>query len=46
VSLEGSRDPGWALAPEWVAERIVELLDAPGTWVVDELALHPLGQEV
>jgi short-subunit dehydrogenase len=42
---EGGRDPAWAMSPEWVAERIVELLEAPGTWVVDELALHPLGQE-
>lgn len=42
---EGSRDPAWSMSPEWVAERIVELLEAPGSWVVDELALHPLGQD-
>lgn len=42
---EGSRDPAWSMSPEWVAERIVELLEAPGAWVVDELALHPLGQD-
>jgi short-subunit dehydrogenase len=42
---EGSRDPAWSMSPEWVAEQIVALLEAPGTWVVDELALHPLGQD-
>jgi len=42
---EGSRDSARALSPDWVAERIVDLLEAPGAWVVDELALHPLGQD-
>lgn len=44
-SREGSRDPAWAMSPEWVARQIVDLLEAPGTWVVDELTLHPLGQD-
>jgi short-subunit dehydrogenase len=32
------------LTPEFVAGEIVRLLELPPDWVIDELAIHPLGQ--
>lgn len=44
-SQEGSREETWALRPEVLAERVVELLSLPKHVVVDELAIHPMQQD-
>ncbi|MFN7940162.1 MAG: SDR family oxidoreductase [Thermoanaerobaculia bacterium] len=41
---EGSHDDRETLTPEFVAGEIVRLLELPLDWVIDELAIHPLGQ--
>lgn len=43
-SEEGSRDAWWSLRPADLAALVVQLLDQPGSVVVDELTVHPLGQ--
>lgn len=43
-SEEGSRDAWWSLRPAELAALVVQLLDQPGSVVVDELTVHPLGQ--
>lgn len=40
-----SRDPQWALRPEVLAEVILGVLRQPDTVVLDEVAVHPLGQD-
>jgi short-subunit dehydrogenase len=42
---EGSRDEAWSLRPAALAALIVQLIEQPGTLVVDELTVHPLGQD-
>jgi NADP-dependent 3-hydroxy acid dehydrogenase YdfG len=42
---EGTHEAAVALAPAFVAEWMVRMLEAPEEWVVDDLTLHPLGQE-
>lgn len=42
---EGSRDESWSLRPAQLAELIVQLIEQPGTLLVDELTVHPLGQD-
>ena len=42
---EGSRDPAASLQPARLAELIVQLIEAPGSMLVDEASVHPLGQE-
>jgi len=42
---EGSRDPAASLQPAQLAELIVQLIEAPGSMLVDEVSVHPLGQE-
>jgi len=42
---EGSRDPSWSLHPADVAAVIETLLRQPPGLVLDEVTLHPLGQE-
>lgn len=40
-----SRDPQWALRPEALAAVIMSALQQPETVVLDEIAVHPLGQD-
>jgi short-subunit dehydrogenase len=42
---EGSRDPVGSLHPHALAELIVQVIEQPGSIVVDELSVHPLAQE-
>lgn len=42
---EGSRDESWSLRPAWLAGLILQLIDQPDSVVVDELTVHPLGQD-
>jgi len=42
---EGSKEEAWALQPEPLAERIVDLLELPSNIVIDEIAIHPLHQD-
>ena len=42
---EGSRDESWALRPSVVADTVAWLLAQPPHVVVDELTVHPMGQE-
>jgi short-subunit dehydrogenase len=41
---EGSRDENWSLRPQVLATLIGQLIDQPGSTVVDEISVHPLGQ--
>ncbi len=41
---EGSKEESWSLRPEVLARLIVQIIDQPGSTVVDELSVHPLGQ--
>ena len=42
---EGTKDESWSLRPQFVAKAIVDLLELPRHWVVDEIAIHAMGQE-
>lgn len=42
---EGSRDASSSLQPAQLAELIVQLIEQPGSALVDELTVHPLGQD-
>ncbi|WP_457653274.1 SDR family oxidoreductase [Rhodocaloribacter sp.] len=42
---EGARDPSWSMHPADVAEVIHTLLRQPPGLVLDEVTLHPLGQD-
>lgn len=42
---EGTRDPSWSLDPEFVAQMVVDVLKLPKQWVIDELAIHAMGQD-
>lgn len=44
-SAAGSRDERQYLKPDAVAALIVQLIEQPGHQLVDELSLHPLGQD-
>lgn len=44
-AAEGSRDASWSLRPAQLAELIVQLIEQPGSMLVDELTVHPLGQD-
>lgn len=44
-AVPGSKDEAWALKCEALAGRIAELLELPGSMVIDELAIHPLHQD-
>jgi short-subunit dehydrogenase len=44
-AAEGSRDEAWSLRPAALAALVVQLIEQPGTMVVDELTVHPLGQD-
>jgi short-subunit dehydrogenase len=44
-ATEGSRDEASSLRPAQLAELIVQLIEQPGTLLVDELTVHPLGQD-
>jgi len=42
---EGTKEEAWSLRPEFVAKTVVEMLELPKHWVVDELSIHAMGQE-
>ncbi|MGZ5442455.1 MAG: SDR family oxidoreductase [Thermoanaerobaculia bacterium] len=42
---EGTKEETWSLRPEFVAKMVVEMLELPRHWVVDELSMHAMGQE-
>ncbi len=42
---EGSREASWSLRPAELAALIVQLIEQPGFQLVDELSVHPLGQD-
>jgi short-subunit dehydrogenase len=42
---EGTKDASWSLRPEFVANAIVDMLELPRHWVVDEVSVHAMGQE-
>jgi short-subunit dehydrogenase len=42
---EASRDPQRGIPPAWLADKIAAVLDDPDELVVDELILHPIGQQ-
>jgi len=42
---EGSRDPSWSMQPADVAGVIHSLLTSPANMLLDEVTLHPLGQD-
>ncbi|HEX2061938.1 MAG TPA: SDR family NAD(P)-dependent oxidoreductase [Thermoanaerobaculia bacterium] len=42
---EGTKDETWSLRPRFVASAIVDMLELPPHWVVDEIAIHAMGQE-
>lgn len=44
-ATEGTKDESWSLRPEFVATAIVEMLQLPRHWVVDEWSVHAMGQE-
>jgi len=41
---EGTRDPQGALQPDALAALIMQLIEQPSPIVIDELSVHPLGQ--
>lgn len=41
----GARDPRWAMAPEHVAAALLQIVRQPGNLTMDEVTLHPLGQD-
>jgi 3-oxoacyl-[acyl-carrier protein] reductase len=44
-AVPGSKDEAWALNCDALAGRIADLLELPGSMVIDELAIHPLHQD-
>ncbi|MEA2488702.1 MAG: hypothetical protein QOH21_494 [Acidobacteriota bacterium] len=42
---EGTKEETWSLRPDFVATTIVDMLKLPKHWVLDELAVHAMGQE-
>lgn len=44
-AVPGSKDEAWALKCDALAGRIVDLIELPGSMVIDELAIHPLHQD-
>lgn len=42
---EGTKDESWSLRPDFVARTIVEMLELPRHWVIDEIAIHAMGQD-
>ncbi|MBO6573791.1 MAG: SDR family oxidoreductase [Rhodothermales bacterium] len=42
----GSRDHHWSMKPEDVATVLLQMVQQPGNLVLDEVQLHPLGQEI
>jgi short-subunit dehydrogenase len=42
---EGSRDPAGSLQPADLARLILQVIEQPGSTLVDELSVHPLGQD-
>jgi NAD(P)-dependent dehydrogenase (short-subunit alcohol dehydrogenase family) len=42
---EGSRDQAWSLTPQFVADLVVQMLEMPRGWVLDEISVHALGQD-
>lgn len=44
-AVPGSKDETWALRCDALAGRIAELLELPGSMVIDELVIHPLHQD-
>lgn len=42
---EGTKDEAWSLRPQFLARAIVDMLELPPHWVVDELSIHAMGQE-
>jgi short-subunit dehydrogenase len=43
-TLEGSKGADWSLRPAQLASLIVSLTEQPGSMLVDEISVHPLGQ--
>lgn len=43
-TLEGTRGADWSLRPAHLATLIVQTIEQPGSMVVDEISVHPLGQ--
>jgi len=44
-AAEGSRDASWSLRPAQLAQLIVQVIEQPGSMLIDELTVHPLGQD-
>jgi short-subunit dehydrogenase len=44
-AAEGSRDAASSLQPAQLARLILEIIEQPGSMLVDELTVHPLGQD-
>ncbi|NNE70961.1 MAG: SDR family oxidoreductase [Rhodothermales bacterium] len=44
-TLPGTRDHHWAMKPEEVAQVLLGMVRQPGNLVLDEVTLHPLGQD-
>jgi short-subunit dehydrogenase len=42
---EGSREGAWSLRPGDLARLIIQVIEQPGSTLVDELSVHPLGQD-
>ncbi len=42
---EGSRDESWAMRPQAVADAVAWILSQPAGLVLDEVTIHPLGQD-
>ncbi len=42
---EGTRDPAGSLHPAELARLILQVIEQPGSTLVDELSVHPLGQD-
>jgi NADP-dependent 3-hydroxy acid dehydrogenase YdfG len=42
---EGTKEETWSLRPDFLAGMIVDMLKLPKHWVVDELAIHAMGQD-
>lgn len=41
----GTREETWSLKPEFVAETVASMLKLPQHWMIDELAMHAMGQD-